>query len=144
MEQDEQDIPNGIRCGAYRPGHDVHFIQARQSRESGMGEPARIERVDDDGTIQFVDGSTLWNHDPERLRAILDRHGNDVFVASHGLLRISNEGGTYLICVSKTPDPCRPETSEVIPGESLIDEIKRRGGTVRSIVRTPEPGADGG
>ena len=142
MHEDETDIPDMARCGAYTPGHDVHFIQARQSRESGMGEPANVRSVDDDGTIHFADGSIRWNHDPDRLRAILDRHGNDVFVASHGLLRIPNERGTYLICVAKTPDPCRPETSKVIPGESIADEIKRRGGTIRRIVRTPDAGAD--
>jgi hypothetical protein len=123
MEHDERGIPYGIRCGAYTPGHDVHYIQARLSGENGMGMPARIERVDDDGTIEFVDGSTLWNHDPERLRVILERFGNDVFLMSRGVLRLPNDTGAYLICVADTVNPCR-------------------GGTLRRIVRTPDPGAD--
>lgn len=139
MDTDDQSIPSGIRCGAYRPGHDVHFIQARLCWETGPGVPNRIERVDDDGTIHFADGTTLWNHDPERLRLILERYGPDVFVASHGLVRVPNETGSYMICVSQAPDPCRPETAEVIPGESIRDEVIRRGGAIRSVSRIPDP-----
>ena len=94
--------------------------------------------VDDDGTIHFADGTTLWNHDPERLRLILERYGPEVFVASHGVLRIPTETGSFMICVSKAPDPCRPETAEVIPGESIRDEVLRRGGTIRKITRIPD------
>jgi hypothetical protein len=133
MKADERGIPYGIRCGSYTPGHDVHYIQARLSAEHGMGMPARIERVDDDGTIRFVDGSTLWNHDPERLRAILDRFGNDAFLMSRGVLRLPNGTGAYLICVAEAPDPCRADTATVIPGESLADELRRRGGFLRSV-----------
>jgi hypothetical protein len=39
----------GKRCGAYRPGHDIHSIQARLCSEAGPGVPNRVERVDDDG-----------------------------------------------------------------------------------------------
>ena len=133
MEYDDQDIPNGIRCGAFTPGHDVHYIQARLSAEHGMGIPAHIDRVDDDGTIHFADGTTQWNHDPERLRTILERFGNGAFLMSRGVLRLPNGTGAYLICVADAPDPCRPETSDVIPGESIIDEIKRRGGFLRPV-----------
>ena len=130
-----REIPNGITCGAYTPGHDMHFTQARLCWEAGPGVPNQIEQVDDDGTIHLADGTTLWNHDPERLRLILERYGPDVFVASHGVVRVPNETGSFMICVAQAPDPCRPETAEVIPGESIRDEVLRRGGAFRKITR---------
>ena len=63
------EFPRQRTCGAYRYGHDMHFIQARLSLEDGPGVTARIASVADDGTITFTDGTRLWNHDPERLRA---------------------------------------------------------------------------
>jgi hypothetical protein len=64
------------------------------------------ERVDNDGTIHLVDGTVLWNHDPEGLRNLLEIRGNDVFVASHGVMRIPHETGSFMVCVSPRPDPC--------------------------------------
>jgi hypothetical protein len=132
------DINRGVpgkRCGAFRPGHDMHYIQARLCSEAGPGVPSRVDRVDDDGTIHLADGTTVWNHDPEGVRKLLSARGNDVFVASHGVLRVPDETGAYMVCVSTAPDPCRPETAEVIPGESIRDEVLRRGGTIRKITR---------
>lgn len=133
-----QGVP-GKRCGAFRPGHDIHFIQARLCSEAGPGVPSRVEQVDDDGTIHLADGTTLWNHDPEGVRDLFAVRGAEVFVASHGVLRVPNETGSYMICVSNAPDPCRPETAEVIPGESIRDEVLRRGGAIRSVSRIPDP-----
>lgn len=49
-------------------------------------------------------------------------------------MRVPNDEGAYLICVSEVADPCRPETADDIPGESIVDEILRRGGLLRRIV----------
>jgi hypothetical protein len=123
----------GKRCGSYTPGHEIHHIQARLCTEAGPGEPNQVERVDDDGTIHLVDATTLWNHDPEALRHVLQAYGNDVFVASHGVLRVPNPESSFMFCVSREPRPCRPETAEVLSGESIVDELRRRGGFLRSI-----------
>ena len=127
------EVPAAWTCGAYRPGHDVHFIQARLSWEDGPGEPRTIESVADDGTIKFNDGTRLWNHDPARLCAILEIHGKDVLLGTHGVLRVPNGAGAYCVSVTEQRDPCRPETGEARPGESIVDELIRRGGVMRAI-----------
>jgi hypothetical protein len=122
------------RCGSYRLGHEVHFIQARLSWESGPGTPRTIKSVTDDGTISFTDGTHLWHHDPARLRALLRRLGNNVLIGSHGVLKVPRPDGSgeYFFSVAEQPDPCRAETSEVRPGETIVDELIRRGGVMRS------------
>ena len=128
-------------CGSYRVGHGMHFIQARLSREDGPGRRRAIDAVADDGTITFADGTTLWNHDPERLRVILGRYGAEVLVGSHGVLRVPNGDGAYCFSVTDEPDPCRPETGGTRANESFLDELLRRGGVVRSL---PSVLAEGG
>lgn len=128
-----RDVSPAWTCGNYRVGHDLHFIQARLSRENGLGEERTIVSVADDGVITFTRGAPVWNHDPERLRTILVERGNAVRLASHGVLRVPHDDGDYCFSVCDEPDPCRVETSEVRPGESISDELIRRGGFLRSI-----------
>jgi hypothetical protein len=127
-----REVPPAWVCGAYRVGHDMHFIQARLSTEDGPGVARIVKSVADDGTITFTDGTQCWNHDPARLRTIIDSCGADVMRGTHGVLRVPNANGAYCISVTEEPDPCHPETAEARPGESLIDELRRRGGVVRS------------
>jgi hypothetical protein len=127
-------MPPVWTCGAYRLGHDVHFIQVRLSGEDGPGEERTITSVADDGTISFTRGAAVWNHDPERLRTILAEHGYAARLGSKGVLRVPHDdAGAYCFSVADEPDPCRDDTAEVRPGESLIDEILRRGGVLRSV-----------
>ena len=128
-----RDVPPARICGAYRVGHDMHFIQARLSAEDGPGTARTVESVADDGTIICTDGTRLWNHDPSRLRTILEIHGMDVLLGTRGVLRVPNGAGAYCVSVTDQPDPCRPETGEVRPGESILDELIRRGGVVRAV-----------
>jgi hypothetical protein len=98
----------------------MHYIQARLSREHGLGEPRTIRDVAGDGTITFADGTTRWHHDPLRLRLALVRYGAEVRLGTHGVLRVPDGGGsTYCFCVSETTSPCRSETAEDSPVESL-------------------------
>jgi hypothetical protein len=127
-------VPPVKRCGSYGYGHDVHYIQARLSREAGPGRAVTFSSVSDGGIITFTDGSSLWNHDPARLRALASRHGREMMLGPRGVLRIPHDDGSwYCISVATEPDPCRPETADVIPGESVLDEVMRRGGVVRSV-----------
>jgi hypothetical protein len=124
------DLPLVHDCGSYYPGHDVHPMTAIRGDRGG---PRTIRAVADDGTISFTDGSTRWNHDPVRLRVILDRCGNEVRLGPHGLLTVPHgRSDEYCFSVSDEPDPCRPETAEDRPGESMFDELHRRGGFFRS------------
>ncbi len=91
----------------------------------------RCERHTD--SITFTDGSTVWNHDPARLRVIVDRCGNEVRLGSHGLLTVPHgKSSEYCFSVSDEPDPCDPDTADTRPGESMLDELHRRGGVFRS------------
>ena len=125
-------VPAAWSCGSYTLGHDMHYIQSRISLEDGPGEPRTIEAITDDGTITFSDGGSVWNHHPARLRAVLRQYGNDVLAGSRGVLRVAHDGGWYCFSVSNEPNPCRPETSGARPGESIIEELRRRGGILRS------------
>lgn len=102
-------IPPVWRCGAYRLGHDMHFIQARLAQE-GQYETARIVTIDDDGTIGFLDHPAAWNHDPQRLRALVARFGPDVTLHGHGVLRIGPPESSFCCSIASTPDPCRAAT----------------------------------
>ena len=119
-----REVPPVSTCGAYRVGHDVHFIQARLSRESGPGVPRTVVAVADDGTITFTVGAAVWNHDPERLRSVLDRHGREVRLCSRGVLRVPNGHGDYCFSVAAEADPCRSDTVDLRPGESVAEELQ--------------------
>jgi hypothetical protein len=86
-----RDLPPAKYCGSFRRGHDVHFIQARLTWELRCDEPHVVRRVTDDGTITFADGTRVWNHDPQRLRLVLARHGNEVLVGAYGVLQVPDD-----------------------------------------------------
>ena len=127
-------IPNKCTCGQYTPGHDVHYIQYRLSRRELPIRETVIEAIADDGTITFVDGSTLWNHDPARLRAIVEAHSAHVELRTQGVLAVTNPtagGSTYMVCVAGAATPCADGPAGPRPGESLLEELTRRGGVLR-------------
>ncbi len=127
-------VPLVWRCGSYTPGHDVHFIQVKLSSEDGLGEHCHVDCVEDDGTIILGGRRRLWNHDPSRLRRVLGAGGADhVYLGSRSLLRVgSSHSSYYCFSVSDAPDPCRPETAEERRAESIVEELLRRGGAMRS------------
>jgi hypothetical protein len=76
-----------------------------------------ISSVADGGTITFTDGTRLWNHDPERLRVILERYGVEAVIGSHGVLRVpSKQGAAYCFSVAAVPDPLPTRDQRVPPG----------------------------
>jgi hypothetical protein len=120
-------------CGSYYPGHDVHPMTAVRG---DRGEPRTIRTVTDDGTITFTDDTTVWNHDPARLRVILDRCGNEVRLGPHGLLTVPHgKGSDYFFSVSDKPDPCDPDTAATRPGESILDELRHRVASFAVVAR---------
>ncbi len=100
-------VPKARYCGIYKPGHDMHHIQARLSLKDGLGPSRTVASVDDDGTITFTNGTTAWHHDPKRLRALLARHGRGVWMGTKGVLRVPCAGGAYCISIADEPTPCR-------------------------------------
>ncbi|MFE0174590.1 hypothetical protein ACFWZ2_19915 [Streptomyces sp. NPDC059002] len=99
-------------CDTYTPGHQVHWIQARNS----AAHPGTLvdvllssHDVSDDGLITLhVLGPTrgvpaaLWTHDPERLRGLLRAHrGLAQWQPRWNLLRLRRDiVGSTLVCVA--------------------------------------------
>lgn len=128
-----REVPPAGYCGSYRRGHDVHFTQARLTWEMRRDEHRTVRHIADDGTITFTDNTTVWNHDPGRLRTVLAQHGNVVLLGAYGVLQVPEDRGAYYFSVANERDPCRPETAEQRPGESLAVELVRRGGLFRKV-----------
>lgn len=57
-------------CSKTIPGHAVHYLQMRH-RSDGPVTTVRLVRVQADGHLTFSDGTTRWNHDPERLASAI-------------------------------------------------------------------------
>ena len=69
-------------CKSYRPGHQVHWIQAKKSREEGQPLIDVTVVVHDDGRVTLHGEQlnlTMWNHDPARLQSAWDSLGRAVW-----------------------------------------------------------------
>jgi hypothetical protein len=122
------DLGPAKHCGAYTPGHEVHYIQARISSREGPGTSARISAIDDDGTIHFADGTTKWNHEPKRLRRAVDASGPGVLLCAHHVLRVPHPGGAYCFCLGDAPSPCPGPAKKPTSVEDLVTQLNERGG----------------
>jgi hypothetical protein len=122
-------IPRLLACGSYHLGHEVHYIQARLSRE---GEPrAGTVTVGDFGwlTISFDVGGRqrLWNHDPDRLRALLARTEGRAGLRSSGVLAVKSRDGHYCVSVATEESPC-PDPAEDVETLTLDELMRSRNG----------------
>jgi len=126
--RDASDLGSARHCGSYRPGHEVHYIQARKSSEAGLGTSATVTAVDEDGTIHFANGTTKWNHEPRRLRRALGLHGPGVQLCPFGVLRVPNGNGAYCFCVGNEPTPCPGPAANPTSLDDLVQQTKERGG----------------
>jgi hypothetical protein len=117
-------------CRLYGPGHQMHWIQAKKSRE---GEQPMIDvsvLVHHDGRID-VEGDELrlamWNHDPDRLRDAVDNRGRHraVWKPQFHVLAVPGPSG-YLFNLAALDErtPCHPGARQA-PGESTSDFIAR-------------------
>ena len=101
-------------CGSYHAGHEVHWIQARLSRESPPIGEGRAT-VTDDGwiTIELDDGQTTraWTHDPAWLTHLFGGPSGPVVRRPASVLAVS---GSHLVSIGDQPSPC-PGPTEVTP-----------------------------
>jgi hypothetical protein len=106
--------------------------------------------VGDDGVV-VVDLAgerlSLWNHDPDRLRALVAQNGPAIsYRRRWGLLRLEHTGGAYLFCVTDAKDPDRRPCShdhrsaDQVEGpmsvDDLVEQLMTTGGfsvTARSL-----------
>jgi hypothetical protein len=98
-----------LHCGSYRPGHQVHYIQARKAREDhGEGTPCRLVAIRAPDVLMIeVDGTVeQWhNHQLGRLRDTRRRRGRlPRLYAAKRLLML----GTYCFCIA-TPEEWQPD-----------------------------------
>lgn len=116
-------------CGSYGPGHQVHWIQAKNSaaEQPVIGVSIVVHRdgrVDLEGPQLKV---TLWNHDPHRLRDAVGQRGRGRAVWKPGfhLLAVRGHSGyVFNLAALDQRTPCHPSARQD-PGESTSDFIAR-------------------
>ncbi len=78
-------------CVSYQPGHQVHWIHAKNAHEP-QPEITVDVTVHDDGHVE-LDGDdlhlSLWNHDPAWLQSVLDQEATTA-CGSPGSMRCSH------------------------------------------------------
>lgn len=100
-------------CRSYRPGHTVHFIQARHAAEYPDPVPV-LASVDTAGQILVTDqtgGLRLHNHSPARVAAALDRSGGRAeLVRAKSVLGVPQirGGALFSIAVDARRSTCLP------------------------------------
>ena len=94
MEVEMSEVKGTDPCQRFIPGHAVHWIHAKKSREGRSPHPSwwRLVSCDDDGYVVIErNGASrqLWNHNPRTLRRRA--------AATQGLIEYRKEWG-LLIC----------------------------------------------
>src|SRR5665811_265161 len=87
------EVPGINGCAIYRPGHAVHFIQARLSWEAAQRQAPEIGQIFaiEDGLITVVleDGVRHFqNHDLVKVRQAVAEYGRTAAIQTHGILKI--------------------------------------------------------
>jgi hypothetical protein len=71
-------------CGSYKPGHAIHWIQARKAAEDRTGrERGEVIETGESWLVVRLDDGThrrYGNHDIPRLEQLLEEHGTRVEV----------------------------------------------------------------
>ena len=70
--------PANRSYGSYGPGHQMHWIQAKNSWEEGPEISVSKFVVHEDGLVDLEGYElklTMWNHDPDRLRDAVHYRG---------------------------------------------------------------------
>lgn len=116
----------------FKPGHNVHYIQARKGAQAS-GRVGELLSVSDEGHVQveFPQGSRDYRlHDPERLRADVPI-GSQVEVRERwSLLAVPSDQGRrmFSVCVPSEWEPCVTEGPEA--SGDLAARLKHHGGFI--------------
>jgi hypothetical protein len=131
-------VPDAHRlgCTSFVVGHNVHPIQAIHGGRHEVANPpwaGKVVRVVDE-VIEVAkdDGGlvSLRNHDPERLIALLRRHGPSVRVNDrYSMLRVAS----FVVSISKDKGqplaPCpTDELDDSADPAALIERVRTHGG----------------
>jgi len=134
MTSSPDPLPPPLRCGLYRAGHEVHFVQAIRAGNDDEAWPGTAS-VDAGGWISITldSGSVMrrWTHDPGRLADLLGDFGGRVLLRTKSILSIPLGHGAHYVSVGEDPTPC-PLANEDLSNLSWDQLLTRRGGvTVR-------------
>lgn len=108
--QNQQMRRSVLPCAKYTAGHQVHWIQWKLCSREGVTQVAgRLTKVHDDGSFLIDVGGEAarrWNHDPERLRELVESRGADVVVMPdlHALV----VDGAWVNYSNLWPTACQP------------------------------------
>ena len=116
------------RCGLYRPGHEIHYIQMRKSSEDRENPRllGRLIECRSDGTVVIeIEGReiSLWSHEPERVA--------ESVAANDGVVRYQKRWGLLwgsdCFCVASADHvPC-PDSP---PTGTPLELLKSAGGFI--------------
>ena len=115
--------PVNRSCKSYRPGHQVHWIQAKKSAEEEQSVIYVSVVVHDDGQIgiQGPDLSlVMWNHDPARLRSALGYRARVVWKPRYHVLNVSGYIFNMADLAEQTACP-----QKVAPPPELVTTVDR-------------------
>jgi hypothetical protein len=129
-------VPHAVdrtSCGLYKPGHDVHYIQAKLASECDPANyrTGEVVSVDDDGWITLAaDGEVLrlWNHDPARARQCFKESVGRVGLPGRSLLHAPTATGRYCICIAQEATRCALASSADLSAAGLVERLITHGG----------------
>ena len=128
--------PLPVRCGSFKPGHEVHWIQGLRSAEDDENRPlpGRLLEVDDAGRVVVEvagDRIEFWNHEPARLMTLVDRNEGAILVQERwSLLKTRSSDGHVCFSVCRIDSPWRtpcPSADDEVPTD-LVSALVERGG----------------
>jgi hypothetical protein len=114
-------------CGSYGPGHLVHWVQAKKSREPGQPViRVTVTAVHDDGRVELEGDdlkATMWHHDPAHLRSVLSAGRRSEWRPRFGVLHVISATSFCLATLDKV-EPCVPPARRR-PNETTRQFIER-------------------
>lgn len=120
------------RCWLFLPGHVVHPIQWSLSLRAEADVETFITAVDEDGTIHFADGTKGWNHDPDKVRMVVERNHGQARIGAHQVLKMDSDNGEYCFYLGQEATPCRPAVEEPASAGDALGQLESQGGFMLS------------
>jgi hypothetical protein len=120
-------------CALFKPGHQVHYIQAKLAGECDPANyrTGEVVKVDDDGWITLdADGEVLrfWSHDPARARQCFEESFGRVGLPGRSLLHAPTAKGRYCICIAQNATRCASVSSADLSAAGLVERVITHGG----------------
>jgi hypothetical protein len=125
-------IPAPKQCGSYRPGHEVHWIQAIRSAEDST--PSRSGEVlgiaGEVIEVRFADGDVARyrHHDTARLRAELEALGPGVTVKARWSLLHCDSLHSIALDTGQPLSPCPSQEPVGTDPDALLARLHSYGG----------------